>query len=181
SSVTGQEVAAPLTSRFNLGDIDTGVVRDQGFSTATSDDSAFVVSNTGTVTAIDATTLVQRWAVNVGATSTFVTPTGGGFIASVKTGTVQRWLQSTVPAPTLLWSAAVPSPSGVRIDFVRQKIFAGGSDGNLYELDAVTGASRQFPVDVGQAVGTPTIDTVVNRLHVGSLDGRLCSFGLPFP
>jgi hypothetical protein len=69
----------------------------------------------------------------------------------------------------------------VRIDFVRQKIFTGGSDGYLYELDVVTGAARQFPVDVGQAVGTPTIDTAVDRLHVGSLDGRLCSFALPFP
>lgn len=182
SSVTGQEVAPPLTSRFNLGDIDTGVVRDQGLGGATNDDSAFVVNTTGTVTAVDITTLVQRWAVNVGATSTFVAPTGGGFIASVTAGTVQRWYSNTAaPVPALLWSAAVPSPSGVRIDYVRQKIFTGGSDGYLYELDAATGASRQFPVSVGQAVGTPTIDTVVNRLHVGSVDGRLCAFGIPFP
>jgi len=159
-------------------------VRDQGYTTpATNDDSAVVVNATGTVTAVDITTLVQRWAVNVGATSTFVTPTGGGFIASVKAGagSVQRWRITTGPAPALMWSAAVPSPSGVRIDFVGQKIFAGGSDGNLYEMDTITGAARQFPVSPGLAVGTPTIDTVVNRLHVGSLDGRLCSFGLPFP
>jgi len=182
NSVTGQEVAPPLTSRFNLGDIDTGVVRDQGYTTpATGDDSAVVVNATGAVTAIDITTLVQRWSVNVGATSTFVTPTGGGFIASVKTGTVQRWRITTGPAPALMWSAAVPSPSGVRIDFVGQKIFAGGSDGYLYEMDTITGASRRFPVSLGLAVGTPTIDTVVNRLHVGSVDGRLCAFGLPFP
>jgi len=94
---------------------------------------------------------------------------------------VQRWRITTGPAPALMWSAVVPSPSGVRIDFVGQKIFAGGSDGYLYEMDTITGASRRFPVSLGLAVGTPTIDTVVNRLHVGSVDGRLCAFGLPFP
>jgi hypothetical protein len=182
SSVTGQEVAPPLTSRFNLGDIDTGVVRDFGYIGPSTDDSAVVVNAAGTVTAINIVTLVQRWSVSVGATSTFVTTTGDGFIASVTSGSVQRWRAPTPgPAPVLMWSAAVPSPSGVRIDFVRQKIFTGGSDGYLYELDVVTGAARQFPVDVGQAVGTPTIDTAVDRLHVGSLDGRLCSFALPFP
>ena len=181
SSVTGQEVAPPLTSRFNLGDIDTGVVRDQGYTTSTADDSAFVVNAAGTVTAIDVINLVPRWSVTVGPTSTFVTPTGSGFIASVRAGTVQRWRLIAEPAPTLMWSAPVPSPSGVRIDYVRQKIFTGGSDGYLYELDTITGASRRFPVSVGVAVGSPTIDTVVNRLHVGSLDGRLCAFSLPFP
>ena len=182
SSITGQEVAPPLTSRFNLGDIDTGVVRDQGLIGPTSDDSAVVVTTSGTVYAIDLINLVQRWSVTPGATSTFVTPTGGGFIISVTSGTVQRWITTTAGAtPVRLWSAAVPSPSGVRIDFVGQKVFAGGSDGNLYELNVSTGASRSFPVSVGQAVGTPTIDTAVNRLHVGSLDGRLCAFSIPFP
>jgi hypothetical protein len=182
SSITGQEVPPPLTSRFNLGDIDTGVVRDQGFTGPTTDDSALVVNTAGTVYAIDVLTLVQRWAVTPGATSTFVTPTGSGFIISLGSGAVQRWLRAnaTVP-PALMWSAPVPAPSGLRIDFVGQKIFAGGGDGNLYELDGFTGASRSFPVSPGQAVGTPTIDTAVSRLHVGSLDGRLCAFSLPFP
>ncbi|HYV45371.1 MAG TPA: hypothetical protein VFA20_10940 [Myxococcaceae bacterium] len=180
SSITGGEI-----TRLNLGDIDSGVVRDQGFSGLTSDDSAEVINTSGTVTAVDVINLVPRWSVTPGASSTFVTPTGTGFIISLNSGAVQRWLISGMGgmggAPNLMWSAAVPGPSGVRIDFVRQKIFAGGSDGRLYEMDTVTGAARSFPVDLGQGVGTPTIDTVVNRLHVGSLDGRLCAFSLPFP
>jgi outer membrane protein assembly factor BamB len=181
-SLTGTPVPAPLTSRFDLGDIDTGVVRDQGFTSATSDDSAVVVTTGGTVYAIDTTNLVQRWSVAVGPTSTFVTPTGSGFIASVSSGSVQRWLVIN-GTPSMLWSASVPTPSGVRIDFAGQKVFVGGSDGRLYELDVVSGAARSFPVSPGQAVGTPTIDPTagVNRLHVGSLDGRLCAFQLPFP
>jgi len=179
SSINGAQI-----TRFSLGDIDTGVVRDQGFTGPTTDDSAEVVNTSGVVTAVDVVNLVPRWSVTTGATSTFVTPTGSGFIVSLTSGAVQRWqigggMGGAIPS--LLWSAAVPGPSGVRIDFVRQKIFAGGSDGYLYELDAATGTSRRFPVDVGQAVGTPTIDTVVNRIHVGSLDGRLCAFSIPFP
>ncbi|HVE85594.1 MAG TPA: hypothetical protein VND93_22225, partial [Myxococcales bacterium] len=102
SSVTGQEVAAPLTSRFNLGDIDTGVVRDQGFTGPTTDDSAVVATTTGIVYAIDIVNLVIRWSVTPGASSTFVTPTGGGFIISLNSGAVQRWyMNTTLGKPTL--------------------------------------------------------------------------------
>ncbi len=161
-----------LVAQFSLGDIDTGVIKDGT--------TAYVVNTAGTAYGINMTTLTQAWSVNIGATSTYLWPMGGAFVASVKSGSVQRWNVSS-GTPTLVWSRAVPSPSGLRLHNGLQKFFVGSSDGKIHQLNASTGVDEKQLTVSALAIGAPHIDETLNRLAVGSLDGRLCSFQLPLP
>jgi outer membrane protein assembly factor BamB len=163
-------------------------VRDFGARTNdATDDQAYVVNSAGTMYGIDlgiTGTAAPLWSANVGAMSAYPFPAGAGFIASLKNAHQVTYygVNGTTVAP--YWTASVPGPSGIRVDYVRQKIFVGSSDGNLYQIDVNSGAvDRRIPLSVGAAtqVWTPTIDTTTNRLHVGTADGRVCAFQLPFP
>ncbi len=161
-----------LVAQLSLGDIDTGVVKDGN--------QAYVINNAGTAYGINLTTLTVAWSANVGATSTYLWPLGGAFIASVKTGTVARW-NVTGTSATLGWSRAVAGPAGLRYHNGLQKFFVGSSDGKIHQLHPTTGVDEKQLVVSSQGIGAPHLDEVLNRIHVGGLDGRVCSFQLPLP
>ncbi|MFT3841405.1 MAG: PQQ-binding-like beta-propeller repeat protein [Myxococcaceae bacterium] len=172
NSLTGAQLAA-----LNVGDVDFGVNLD--FSS----NQAYLVNNAGTAYGISLTSLAVVWSSTVGATSSWIYPTGNGFIASLKSGVVRRYGVSGTTV-TQLWSATVPGPSGVTLDYTLQKAFVGGSDGKLRQLDLAAGTidktltvTTVAPTDLGM----PTLDTTASRLHVGTMDGRICAFPDPLP
>lgn len=165
--------------RLLLGDIDTGVVRDFGAISDLTDDRAVVANTAGLVYGIDLVTLNVVWSVTVGALSSYPLTTNRGFIASVKSGSVQRWSVALTGGGTRMWSTPIANPSGVRIDYVTQKVYAGSSDGKVHQLNVDTGVDEK-QVSLGSQTGMPTLDTTTNRLLVGTADGRLCAFPVPF-
>lgn len=167
NSLTGAEV-----QRASLGDIDTGVVKDFGSN------QAFVINSSGTAYGYNLSTGTQVWSANVGAVSSYLYPTGTGFIASLSSGSVQRWSVSGGTA-SLVWSASVPGPSGVTIDYANQTLYVGASDGSLRKIALATGTQTGSYAISTAAVGMPTIDVAGSRLHVGTMTGDLCSFAMP--
>jgi len=193
-SLTGRELA-----RLSLGDIDYGVVRYG----ATTPAVALVTSSDGTVYGINMTTLAVSWSAavatrpsaSVPAFSQFARPVTGGFVVSIQgataaEGRVERWdvitpTGSTIPTVSKRWSTPIQSPSGsfsYTLPSGGQRLYVGGKDEKVHELDFATGVDgKQVSLPGALAVGTPTVDNTVSRLHVGTQDGRICAFPVPFP
>lgn len=189
-SLTGEEKA-----RLSLGDIDLGLVR-YGSTVPL----ALVTNSDGTVYGIDMETLTVSWSASVAsrpsasvpAFSQFARPVNGGFVVSIlgatdAEGRVERWSVTTSSTGTTvkkLWSTPLPSPSG-SFSFTSggvQRLYVGGKDEKLHELDINTGVDgKQVSLPGALAIGTPTVDSTVSRLHVGTQDGRICAFPVPFP
>jgi hypothetical protein len=178
-SITGGEITPPAP--FSLGDVDYGITLDYLNGVYR---SALVTSNDGKVHAIDLESLSLLWSVPLdGPTTNFVLPLGGGFLATLQDpkGAVERWSTSGTPQ-TRLWSTPVSGPSGVVIDYTDQKVFVGSADGTMHQLDLATGADeKQVVIAAGVRVGGPALDSTARRLHVGTLDGRICAVALPLP
>jgi len=183
NTLTGTEVA-----RLSLGDLDHSLVRNAVAN------QIFATNSDGVVHAIDAGTLAPVWNVNVGtrpspstpAFTSFVRPLGGGFVASLASGQVAFWDYTTAgaTAPSQVWTTPIANPSGTftlnTAGVVR--IYVGSSDGKVHQLEMIGGVdSRQVSIGPAQLIGTPTVDNTVSRLHVGSQDGRICAFPVPFP
>jgi outer membrane protein assembly factor BamB len=194
-SLTGNEVA-----RLSLGDIDYGVIRYGSLNVA------LVTNSDGTVYGLDMTTMKVAWSAavatrpsaSVPAFSQFARPVTGGFVVSIQgatatEGRVERWkvvttTDATTGTPTTTvtreWSTPIPSPSGTFSATIGgvQRLYVGGKDEKLHELDFATGVDgKQISLPGALTIGTPTADTTVSRLHVGTQDGRVCAFQLPFP
>jgi outer membrane protein assembly factor BamB len=188
-SLTGAELA-----RLSLGDIDLGIIR---YGSA---DLALVTNSDGKVYGLDMKTLAAAWSASVAsrpsasvpAFSQYARPVTGGFVVSIlgatdAEGRVERWSVATSSSGTTvtrLWSTPIPSPSGT-FSYTSggvQRLYAGGKDEKVHELDFATGADgRQVSLPGALAIGTPTVDSSVSRLHVGTQDGRICAFPVPFP
>lgn len=177
NSLTGAEVA-----RLALGDLEFGVVRN-----ATSN-QILVTSNDGRVFGVNPATYAVAWTVNVRPTTTgafthFARPLGKGFVVSTADGKVERYEMDATNVPKQLWSTPIAGPGG---SFTLNqngvaRIYVGSSDGKVHQLELETGVdSGQATVGPAQLIGTPTIDNTVNRLHVGTTDGRICAFPVPF-
>jgi hypothetical protein len=147
---------------------------------------AIVTTTSGSVYAYNLTTLALSWTHAPGAQTSYAFPTGDGYIASLSSGSVQRFtVNQTTKAVTAMWSpaAAVPSPTGVRVDYTTQKVVLGNNAGILSQLDVATGlVERTVTVAAGSALGTPNVDSNLSpkRLYVSGVDGRLCSYDVPF-
>jgi outer membrane protein assembly factor BamB len=181
-SLTGNELA-----RMNLGDVDYGLTR-LGWR-------AIVTSSDGMVYGVDIPTMREMWRVQVAtppspgvpAFTSFVRAISGGFLASIQgataaEGRVERW-SITDTTVTRMWTTPIPGPSGVFAVTVGgvTRVYVGSSDGRLHELNYATGADeRQVTLSEAGAMGTPTVDSNVGRLHVGTQDGRICAFPVPF-
>jgi len=188
-SLTGKELA-----RLSLGDIDFGLVRYGSLPLA------LVTNSDGTVYGVDMANMTVAWSAAVAARtsasvpafSQYARPVTSGFVVSILGATdAEGRVTTTDPttgAPTTtvtkLWSTPIPSPSGsfsATLGGV-QRLYVGGKDEKLHELDMGTGVDgRQVSLPGALAVGTPTVDTSVSRLHVGTQDGRVCAFPVPFP
>jgi outer membrane protein assembly factor BamB len=194
-SLTGAERA-----RLSLGDIDHGIVRYG----ATTPGVALVTSSDGTVYGLDMGTMTVSWSAAVAtrpsasmpAFSQFARPVTGGFVVSIlgatdAEGRVERWgittsttTTGTTTTVSKRWSTPIPSPSGTftYTSASGVRLYVGGKDEKLHELDFATGADlKQLSLPGALAVGTPTVDSTVSRLHVGTQDGRVCAFPVPFP
>jgi hypothetical protein len=61
------------------------------------------------------------------------------------------------------------------------KLYLGTTQGKLLKLDYYTGAVDQTLTTTSTGgVGPPTIDPTSRRLHVGTFDGRICAYPVPF-
>lgn len=193
-SLTGSEVA-----RLSLGDIDFGVTRYGSLPVA------LVTNSDGTVYGLDMNAMTVSWSATVAtrpsasvpAFSQFARPVSaasGQFSfavsilgATTPEGRVERWTVNTTSTPATVtrnWSTPIPSPSGSFTATIGgvQRLYVGGKDEKLHELDMGTGVDgKQLSLPGALAIGTPTVDHTVGRLHVGTQDGRVCAFPVPFP
>jgi outer membrane protein assembly factor BamB len=192
NSLTGVEVA-----RLSLGDIDFGIIRDIAGR------QAYVTASDGTVHGVDMAALKVAWSAKVAsrpstgvpAFSHYARPVTGGFVvstlgASDAEGSVARYSVTTATdgstTVTRLWSTPIASPSGSfsHTTDSSQRLYVGSKDEKVHELDFATGADlKQVALPGALAIGTPTVDRTVTpaRLHVGTQDGRICAFPVPFP
>jgi len=175
STLNGAQVAT-----FNLGAIDNGVNLRFVGGVAT---EAVTINNAGTVYGIDLTALAQRWSVSIGVAPTaWAFPLNTGFIASV-TGSLRRYDVLPDAGTVAVWSANVPGAGGITIDYANQQLYVGGSSSRLRQINLADGGTTRALTMPGTATtfGHPTLDTTAGRLHVGTLDGRLCAFPAPLP
>jgi hypothetical protein len=178
STLNGQEVR-----RLSLGDIEHSVVRIPATN------QVLVTANNGTVSAVGLTSMAVEWSATLpGLPTSFVRPHGRGFVATLQRGAVEYYLLQTQAdgstAANRTWTTPVPGPTGAftYVKDGRGYVYVGGSDGRIYEMDVMTGGSvKSVSLGASQRLGTPTIDSSVSRLHVGTQDGRVCAFQVPFP
>jgi outer membrane protein assembly factor BamB len=178
STLNGQELA-----RLSLGDLEHSLVRNPV------DNQLYVTGSNGTVYGVSMADLTVLWSAPLGAAPTsFVRPVGPGFAVGLQSGVVEYY--HVLPdgaggfTVTRKWQTPVPTPSGVFSYWTgsARRIYVGGSDGKVHELDAELGTDlAQVSLGTAQRIGTPTVDHTVGRLHVGTQDGRVCAYPVPFP
>ncbi|WP_223632141.1 PQQ-binding-like beta-propeller repeat protein [Corallococcus sp. EGB] len=179
NSLTGAEVA-----RLSLGDLEFGVVRN-----ATSN-QILVTANDGKVYGLNPSTYAIAWTVQVAGASQrtfafFARPQGRGFVVSRTNNTVEHYeFKEGGTRPELVWTANIVKPSGpftLNVNGV-PRVYVGSADGKIHQLELLNNGLETGQVTVGpaQIMGVPTVDHTVGRLHVGTADGRICAFPVPF-
>lgn len=173
----------------NLGPIDYGP------TLAPQSDVLFVPVNGGVLTAIDPVTGITLGSINPGdggvknspATATFSMP-----YTVVFTTNTQVWAYqfSCATSPCLagggtftkLWGGtAVNNPSAPLTFAGINKVYVGGGDGKIHELDVNTGVDgKQRLLNTGVTVGDVGIDVVLNHVLASASDGRSYAFAIPF-
>lgn len=172
--------AAPLLTVSDLGDIPSGV------TFAGTSNVALVVDRNGVARGYDVPTRTQRWQANMGGTVTApLVSWGDDFFASTATGVQRYHVDPTTWTVSPVWPSPVPLrlPTAVRVWAAAGKLFVGDADGYLRRLDAATGA-LESSVKASTAGGNsmPSLDTTagLQRVYVGTADGRLCVFPAGF-
>lgn len=171
---------APLLTVSDLGDIPSGVT----FAGTTNE--ALVVDRTGVARGYDVATRAQRWQLNLGATVTApLVSWGTDVFASTSTGVQRYHVDPATWAVTPVWTApvALRLPTAVRVWAASGKVFVGDGDGFLRRLDAATGAiEASVKVSTVGGISMPSLDSTagLQRVYVGTADGRLCVYPVGF-
>ena len=168
---------------------------DYGPTLAPQSDVLFVSVNGGALTAIDPVTGATFGSVNPGdggvknsaAVTTFSMP-----YTVVFTTNTQVWAYqfscATTPCLagggtfTKLWGGtAVNNPSTPLTFFGISKVYVGGGDGKIHELDVNTGVDgKQRLLNTSVTVGDVGIDLVLNNVLASASDGRSYAYAIPF-
>ncbi|MBK7862740.1 MAG: hypothetical protein IPJ65_29845 [Archangiaceae bacterium] len=175
STLTGAQVGM-----VNLGAIDYGINLRFVGGVAT---EAVTITTAGTVYGIDLTSMAIKWSRALGTTATaWAFPINSGFIASV-TNALRRWDVLPDAGSQQVWQATVPGANGITVDYNTQTLYVGGTGSVLRQLELGDGGIRKSLTMPGTTTtfGQPTLDTTAGRIHVGTLDGRLCAFPATFP
>ncbi|MEW6432878.1 MAG: hypothetical protein AB1730_15345 [Myxococcota bacterium] len=172
--------APPLLTVSDLGDIPSGVARNGNAN------QALVVDRSGVARAYSISSRTPAWELNVGGTVTQPLVTwGADFFVSTTTGVQRYHVDPGTNTVTAVWAAPTPlnNPSSVRVDAINGKLFVGDGDGWLRRLDAATGAvERSVKVSTAGGVSMPSYDSTagLQRVYVGTADGRLCVYPSTF-
>ena len=168
---------------------------DYGPTLAPQSDVLFVSVNGGALTAIDPVTGATFGSVNPGdggvknsaAVATFSMP-----YTVVFTTNTQVWAYqfscATTPCLagggtfTKLWGGtAVNNPSTPLTFFGISKVYVGGGDGKIHELDVNTGVDgKQRLLNTSVTVSDVGIDLVLNNVLASASDGRSYAYAIPF-
>jgi outer membrane protein assembly factor BamB len=82
-------------------------------------------------------------------------------------------------APTRNWFTITTNFSAP-VDGGAGLIYAGGSNGNVYEFDPIGGARKQVAIPGAPAVGDPSYDGVLGRIYFGTSTGQVYAIDTPF-
>jgi outer membrane protein assembly factor BamB len=179
SSATKCSSFNPSTS---IGDIDSSPVLYQGV--------LYVGNNAGTVYALDPTSgsTLGSYATGDGAVKGFITPAFTALPRKLYLATTNKiWCLShndngnTGTSITEIWDtgATIAGPSIPILRVGTNDLYAGSTDGKLYQVD-VTAPGSPTPLSLGSAtVGSPAIDVVNGLLHVGTEAGVVYAITLP--
>ncbi len=171
---------APVVVVSDLGDIPGGVTR-QGFV-----NQVLVADRSGVARGYSVPTQLQLWQVNLGGTVTNpLVAFQSDFFASTATGVQRFHIDTATNTVTPVWAAptAMRLPSSVRVDGAASKVFVSDADGYLRRLDLATGAvESSVKVSTVGGLSMPGLDTTagLNRVYVGTADGRLCAYPTTF-
>ena len=173
----------------NLGPIDYGP------TLGPQSDVLFVPVNGGSLTAIDPVTGITLASLNPGdggvknspAIATISMPYTVVFTTNTKVWAYQ-FTCATTPCMagggtfTKLWGGtAVNNPSAPLTFFGISKVYVGGGDGKIHELDVNTGVDgKQRLLNTSVTVGDVGIDLVLNNVLASASDGRSYAFAIPF-
>lgn len=141
--------------------------------------TAYVGSNAGTMTAVDATTGAVRWSVPVGsavrgspalADGSLFVPTASGDLVALDEAT-----------GATLWTGSTGSEIIVQPAVAGGVVFTGSADGAVTAFAAAGCGATTCPsvwsASTGSRItGAPAVSQ--GRLYVGTLDGHLVAFGL---
>jgi outer membrane protein assembly factor BamB len=171
-----------------LDDIDGGPVLRSG--------RVYVGNNLGRVFAVDADTGAIIWGYDTfdGPVKSYVFPDRGSDRLYFATTNLVWGLSDRGASADLAWPSAVAlgtaTPSPVVFTPGRTYLYAGGSDGQLYQLDlrlasptlapSVTGVMLGDPSAVG-VVGPPTLERFSQTLYVGTDAGVVYAVQSPLP
>ena len=168
---------------------------DYGPTLAPQSDVLFVSVNGGALTAIDPVTGVTFGSVNPGdggvknsaAVATLTMPYNVVFTTNTQIWAYQ-FSCATTPCLagggtfTKLWGGtAVNNPSAPLTFYGISKVYVGGGDGKIHELDVNTGVDgKQRLLNTSVTVGDVGIDLVLNNVLASASDGRSYAFAIPF-
>ena len=168
---------------------------DYSPSLTPSSDVLFVSVTGGALTAVDPSTGATLGSVNPGdgglhSTAAVVTvnfPYTVVFSTSTKVWAYQFSCATNPCLPaggtfTLLWGGTSVSNPSAPLAFVGlNKVYVGGGDGKIHELDLATGVDgKQRLLNPTATVGDVGIDVTLNYVLASASDGRIYAFAFPF-
>jgi outer membrane protein assembly factor BamB len=148
----------------------------------------YVGNNAGTVYAIDPDTGATLWSYDAsgdGAVKGYVVPQAQQTLPRrlYFSTTSKVWaISDNGTSASLEWSVTtVPGPSIPLAPRGGNELYAGSSNGRLYQLDAATGAVQTSLVlgDGAAAIGSPARDNSNDMVYVGSESGAVYGVELP--